>query len=73
MNDDLRIVEEILKNIKIPEARDSMLAAAKRNHMEDVIKILRKILEDEKDTDTIIKKFKEEYENIFLRAIKKRE
>jgi hypothetical protein len=73
--DNLKIAEEILKNIKIPGKKDSMLLAAKTNHIENVGKLLNNILVNtslsQQEIDIVVNEFKEKYESTFLKFIQK--
>lgn len=74
---DLKIVEEILTNIKIPGKKDSMLAAAKLNHIENLGILLNNILTNtclvQHEIDDVVNEFKKKYEENFLKFIQKKE
>ena len=71
--ENLKIAEEILKNIKIPGKGDSMLAAAKLNHVKRIGILLNNALVltrlSQAEIDDVVTKFKEAYEKNFLKFI----
>lgn len=73
--DNLKVAEEILKKINIPGKKDSMLSAAKVNHIEDVAILLNKILSKtcltEPEIKSVVTEFKEGYGSTFLKFIQK--
>ena len=71
--ENLKAAEEILRNINIPGKKDSMLAAAKIKHVEDIGNILKTILDDYDDIkykEAIVDRFKDTYSKHVLKFIK---
>ena len=80
MNDEtskenFKAAEEILKKIKIPGKKDSMLAAAKLNHVQRIGILLNDTLVDtrlsQSEINEVVTEFKGKYENNFLKFIQK--
>jgi len=75
VENNLKVAEEILKNITIPGKKDSMLSAAKVNHVEKVGTLLNEILSKtcltELEIKSVVTEFKEGYNNTFLKFIQK--
>jgi len=69
----LKIAEAILKNINIPGKKDSMLAAAKGEHIERVGTLLNNVLIEtslsQVEINDVVNEFKEQYKNTFLKFI----
>ena len=77
LKENLEIAETILKGVKIPRKGDSMLAAAKLNHVERVGILLNNKLVDTRlsqmEIDDVVRDFKIKYSDTFLKYIKKEE
>jgi len=75
LKENLKVAEEILKQINIPGKKDSMLAAAKNDHVIKVGILLNNILSKtclvQHDIDEIVTDFKEQYKNTFLKFMSK--
>ena len=75
LENNLKTAEEILKNVSIPGKKDSMLRAAKSNHVEQVGILLNDLLINtnlsQAEIDVIVKDFKTKYEDTVLKFIKK--
>jgi hypothetical protein len=73
--ENFKAAEEILKGIKIPGKKDSMLAAAKLNHVQRIGVLLNDTLVDtrlsQSEINEVVTEFKEKYENTFLKFIQK--
>jgi len=73
--ENFQVAEEILKNLKIPGKKDSMLKAAKFKHIEVVGKLLNNTLIttslSQSEINTIVMDFQEKYRDTFLKFITK--
>lgn len=69
----LEIAKAILENVNIPGKKDSMLAAAKGEHVDRVGTLLNNILVDTRLSQTeindAVNRFKEQYKNTFLKFV----
>ena len=70
--DNLKVAEELLKNINIPGKKDSMLRAAKIKHVDDIGNLLKTILDDYEDIqvkEALVERFKDAYSKHVLKFI----
>lgn len=71
----LQAAKEILDSLHMPGKKDSMLAAAKTDHVERVGILLNDILVStslsQEEIDEVVLNFKERYRNTFLKFIQK--
>lgn len=70
----LKAAELLLKDIKIPGKKDSMLNAAKHNHIDEVGNLLLDLLSKDKILASevianIVEDFKKEYNKKFLKIL----
>jgi len=75
LKENLKFAEEILKKIKIPGKKDSMLAAAKLGHVERLGILLNDTLVNtslsQQEINEVVRDFKIKYSDTFLKYIKK--
>lgn len=75
LKENLKFAEEILKKIKIPGKKDSMLAAAKLDHVERLGILLNDTLVNtslsQQEINEVVRDFKIKYSDTFLKYIKK--
>lgn len=73
--ENLEAAKQILDGINIPGKKDSMLAAAKTEHIERLGGILNNILIQTRlaqhEIDDVVTDFKKQYKNTFLKFIQK--
>jgi hypothetical protein len=73
--ENLKVAKEILDALQMPGKKDSMLAAAKADHIERVGILLNDILVttglSQEEIDSVVIDFKERYRNTFLKFIQK--
>lgn len=77
LKENLEIAKAILEGVKIPGKKDSMLAAAKLDHVERLGILLNDELVDTRlsqlEINNIVREFKMKYSDTFLKYIKKEE
>jgi len=75
LKENLKVAEEILKNVNIPGKKDSMLAAAKINHVEKLGVVLNDTLINtclsQAEINEVVTEFKKKYSDTFLKFIQK--